>query len=66
MRKDITIEFRPDRVANLLKTIVNQMCAEGEEWYEDIGEPPSMFDMCRAIKILEEAECGTLKVVDDR
>lgn len=64
--RDIVIEFRPDRVANLLKRMVNQACAEGEEWYSDIGEMPTMFDMNRAINILEEADRGELVVRDDR
>ena len=63
--KEIDIEFNCGRVANLLKTIANSFCEEGEKWYEDIGEMPTMFDLYRAIKVLEAEEVGKIKVVDD-
>lgn len=61
----INIDIKPQRVANLLKQLINRNCAEGEEWYEDIGEMPTVFDISMAIKLLEAAESGHLKVVDD-
>ena len=61
----MSIDIKPQRVANLLKQLINQNCVEGEEWYEDIGEMPTLFDISMAIKLLESADGASLKVVDD-
>ena len=55
----------PKRAANLLKRIVNSYCVDGFTWYENVGEMPTMFDICRAIDILEASEDETLYIVDD-
>ena len=64
---DLKIDIQPRRVANLLKRIVNTLCEENELWFDEseIGEEPTMFDMYRAIKILEETESESFRVVDD-
>lgn len=62
---DITMDLKPKRVANLLKSMVNQKCVAGFTWYEDIGDMPNLFDICEAIKILENMESISLTITDD-
>lgn len=62
---EIEIVYDMRHVANLLKSIVNGSCVEGFTWFEDIGEPPNMYETIRAIKILDEmGVVGTMKIVD--
>ena len=61
----MTIEFNPQKVANLLKKAVNDTCEEGFKWYDKIGEMPSLFDMTHAIEILEKAEVKRIVVEDE-
>ena len=57
MEKPIKIEFNLQKVANMLKTIVNSICEEGFTWFEDVGDAqPSIIDLLEAIKTLEFAQ----------
>ena len=62
---NMTIDFNPKRVANLLKTMVNQKCVAGFTWYEDIGDMPNMFDICKVIEILENMESSSVTITND-
>ena len=54
MEEPIKIEFNLQKVANMLKTIVNSICEEGFTWFEDVGDAqPSIMDILEAIKILD-------------
>ena len=59
------IELNCKRVANLLKTMVNNCCEEGFTAYENIGEMPTLFDINHAIEVLDGTETGILEVVED-
>lgn len=59
------VDINPGRVANLLKSTLNSFCKENEEWYDDVGEMPTVFDMYRAIEILEEVEPETFTVLQE-
>ena len=58
------IEFNMKRVANLLKSIINQQCEEGFKWYEEVGEMPNLFDIHHAIEILENYKAESMEVRD--
>lgn len=61
----IEIEWKPERVANLLKQMVNSVCEDGFQWYADVGEMPTVFDINHMIKILEKEKTRRLMVIDD-
>lgn len=61
----LKIECNTKRAANLLKQIVNQMCKDGFEWYPNVGEMPTLYDIHEAIKILEDQETKTITFIDD-
>lgn len=67
--EDIVLTADMRHVANLLKTIVNQYCAEGFNWYppEKIGQMPSLWETNLAIRKLDEmGELRSLTIFDDR
>ena len=53
-------------VANYLKCIVNQMFEDGQELYKDADEkqPVSLFDLSKAISILDEQEDEILTITE--
>lgn len=55
------IEFNTKRVANLLKVMVNQTCEDGFQWYTDIGEMPTIFDINHAIHILDNMDTEAIE-----
>ena len=61
----MTVEFNCKRVANLLKSIVNSQCEDGFLWYPNVGEMPSLFDINKAIAILDNTETQTMEITDD-
>lgn len=62
--KEIRASYK--RVANLLKTVVNQHCEDGFKWYPEVGayETVSVFDLNFAIKKLEELEDEVMYLKD--
>ena len=55
--EDMDLEFDPRRVANFLKQIINANCEKGFKWFADVREePPTFYDLLRAIDILEHTE----------
>ena len=53
----IKIDWNLQKVANMLKTIVNGACENDFVWFEDIGDAqPSFIDLLEAIKTLEFAQ----------
>lgn len=61
MKLDVSMK----RVANLLKTIINQQCESDFVWYKDIGEMPTMMDINFAIRKLEETEDINMTVMEN-
>lgn len=60
----ITYDMR--HVANYLKKIVNASCEEGFVWFEEVGDMPSLFEILRAIKHLDEiGDEGALTISED-
>ena len=62
---NITIDIKPERVANLLKRMINQKCVAGFTWYEDVGDMPNVYEICEVIKILENMESSSLTIKVD-
>ena len=57
MQNDMDLEFDPRRVANFLKQIINANGEEDFEWFADVRkEPPTAYDLLRAIDVLEHTE----------
>lgn len=56
--KEIEIEVRTARVANVLKRVVNEHCPIESLRYETVEDPekPTVFDYMAAIHILEDYE----------
>jgi hypothetical protein len=60
-----TIVYRPARVANLLKSIVDKNCRDGVVYYGHIGEMPSLTDVLCTIRDLEESSPRCITIMDD-
>ena len=61
----MTVQANYKEVANLLKIIVNNQCKKGEEWFPDVKHANmSVWDLSRAIQVLENAKDEPLTVLE--
>ena len=64
--KNIDITINVQHVADMLKHIVNNRCADGFKWFPNTKRAEaSLFDILAAIKVLEEQAERTIHVVED-
>lgn len=63
--KEVKVDIQPKRVANFLKKVVNDSCADTFTWYPEVGEMPTILDITTAIDILEDAEVRDITVKCD-
>ena len=60
------IEQNPHKVADLLKSIVNQQCEEGFQWFPDVkASSCTLFDLLGAIDVLECSEIHEMEMIVD-